>query len=290
MVVRTNILNDSTAASNFIAGTLKLKASGRYDNYVRLHLSAQSFFAGKGVGRVNAVHMCAAFLPWHRAMLHSFERDLQIMLGNDQFALPYWDWSADEATLADPTTSALWSAACVGGNGTPISSGPFAGWSTINAQGAVSTAGISRNLGVRSQLPSYASIAEILPRVPYDVPPYNDASPIGFRNALEGFASTASSQMHNAVHGWVGGLMGLVQVSPNDPVFYLHHANVDRIWAQWQQRYPQQTYVPVNDGIPSQQLNDVLAGFPFLPNPLAYSPASVQSTTSLNYAYDVFPV
>jgi tyrosinase len=34
-------------------------------------------------------------------------------------------------------------------------------------------------------------------------------------------------------------------VSPNDPVFWLHHAYVDKLWAEWQQRHPEAGYVPV---------------------------------------------
>lgn len=40
---------------------------------------------------------------------------------------------------------------------------------------------------------------------------------------------------HNDVHGWVGGIMNTM-FSPADPVFWLHHANIDRIWNQWQKK------------------------------------------------------
>ena len=39
--------------------------------------------------------------------------------------------------------------------------------------------------------------------------------------------------VHNAVHRAVGGTMKSPS-SPADPIFWLHHANVDRLWAQWQ--------------------------------------------------------
>lgn len=38
--------------------------------------------------------------------------------------------------------------------------------------------------------------------------------------------------MHNQVHVWVGGDMGPA-TSRNDPVFYLNHCIVDRIWEAW---------------------------------------------------------
>jgi len=65
----------------------------------------------------------------------------------------------------------------------------------------------------------------------YDTP-YWDISSRGFRNALEGWLN--GPQLHNRVHVWVGGSMQL-STSPNDPVFFLNHSNVDRIWALWQE-------------------------------------------------------
>ena len=36
----------------------------------------------------------------------------------------------------------------------------------------------------------------------------------------------------------------LVSSSPNDPVFFLNHCNVDRIWTAWQKKYPSEPYRP----------------------------------------------
>lgn len=54
-------------------------------------------------------------------------------------------------------------------------------------------------------------------------------------NARENFAAFQSALefVHNDVHRAVGGLMATIQ-SPADPLFWLHHANIDRLWAQWQ--------------------------------------------------------
>lgn len=40
--------------------------------------------------------------------------------------------------------------------------------------------------------------------------------------------------MHNSGHTTIGGDMTDMFVSPGDPIFWLHHANIDRIWALWQ--------------------------------------------------------
>jgi len=52
-----------------------------------------------------------------------------------------------------------------------------------------------------------------------------------------------NERIHNSVHVWVGGDMSLSS-SPNDPVFFLHHCNVDRIWAAWQERHAGAPYLP----------------------------------------------
>ncbi|WP_261765765.1 MULTISPECIES: tyrosinase family protein [Pseudoalteromonas] len=40
------------------------------------------------------------------------------------------------------------------------------------------------------------------------------------------------------MNGWVGGDMGNPMISPNDPIFWMHHAQIDRIWSEWQKRNP----------------------------------------------------
>jgi hypothetical protein len=66
-----------------------------------------------------------------------------------------------------------------------------------------------------------------------------------FRNILEGWVSAGPDvDVHNRVHVWVGGSM-LPGTSPDDPVFFMHHCNIDRLWAQWQHTHPGQNYPDV---------------------------------------------
>jgi tyrosinase len=46
--------------------------------------------------------------------------------------------------------------------------------------------------------------------------------------------------LHGDVHIAVGGESGEMSTarSPQDPLFWLHHANVDRLWAGWQEAHP----------------------------------------------------
>ncbi len=62
--------------------------------------------------------------------------------------------------------------------------------------------------------------------------------------------------MHNIVHRFIGGDMGTA-ATPNDPVFFLHHCNIDRIWARWQDRYPTAPYVPGNGASPDLMMHRI---------------------------------
>jgi hypothetical protein len=93
-----------------------------------------------------------------------------------------------------------------------------------------------------------------------------DLEYLSFRNHLE-------LVLHNPGHGWVGGLMGLTSTSPIDPVFFLHHANVDRLWAKWQAKNPKKAMQYISDaGIiaggnsNSLKLNDPLIPTSFTPS------------------------
>lgn len=77
--------------------------------------------------------------------------------------------------------------------------------------------------------------------------------------------------IHGSIHGWVGGTMSSPLTSPADPVFWLHHANLDRLWWVWW-----------NSASGNHQ-NPVLAD-PML-HPWAFTEADVRNIASLGYKY-----
>jgi tyrosinase len=270
----------STEKQNFIRAIKALKANGIYNQYVMLHVDAASHASPSTVSPSyrNAAHKGPAFHPWHRYYLYKFELELQKQVPG--VTLPYWNWAAD---AANPQNSAIWASDFLGGNGDPadgylVKTGPFAvgQWTIIDENGNPA-GGLRRQFGQSSPtVPSLTEVSTAVNEVPYDRSLWDQSSSSSHRNRLEGWLN--SPQLHNKVHRWVGQSM-LSMASPNDPVFFLHHANVDRLWAQWQAQHPTLGYLPTSSGPPGHNLNDVM--YPTS----STTPASVLNHTTLGYTY-----
>jgi tyrosinase len=65
----------------------------------------------------------------------------------------------------------------------------------------------------------------------------------GLSNAFE---PSFEGAPHNPVHNIIGNVMADM-ASPTDPIFWLHHANVDRLWSAWQQGGGGRTTPPLTD-------------------------------------------
>ena len=145
------------------------------------------------------------FLPWHRAYLLFFERICRQASGVSTFNLPYWDWTANPRVPApfwgNAATNALMDTTRQIGPNDPASA-EFVGQNVIN------------NIMGITNFQTFASRSSTTQRG-------NAGS-----GELEG-------RPHNYIHGsFIRGNMATF-LSPLDPIFWLHHANIDRIWAMW---------------------------------------------------------
>jgi tyrosinase-like protein/VWA domain-containing protein len=207
----------------------------RYDDFVWAHHQVM-MLGPNGATGPNYAHRGPAFGPWHRELLKLLEQELQSAIGDPNLTLPYWDWTKDQ-TAADPgfpfTTDFL------GGDGATnpndqVTTGDFASW-TLNCD-EEGWGFLRRHFGGDGPgLPTPASVKTALGLTPYDSSPWSvfSASATSFRNTLEGWVGVR--QIHNSVHRWIGGSMQ-PGTSPNDPVFFLHHCNIDRLWGVWEQK------------------------------------------------------
>lgn len=267
-MIRRNILSDEAVLQQFIDGVLALKDPARfpwpgqqglaiYDFFVAWHHQSMMLFTPPTQRDRNAAHSGPAFLPWHRYFLVRFEGYMRMALGDLQFRVPYWDWAAD-AALADPRLSPLWADSALGRFTAPDT------WQVrvVPAERGLTRLSrprpLGRALGRSGALPSRDAVRTVLrDQVLYDAPPYNSTAN-GLRNYLEGWEGPA--RIHNNVHVWVGGDM-TDSTSPNDPTFFLHHCNVDRIWHAWRQRNPDAPYLPPQsapDTLAFHRLDDAL--------------------------------
>lgn len=143
------------------------------------------------------------FLPWHRAYLHHFERICAQAINDANFALPYWDWT-QRTTLPAPFLDSA----------SPLHHARDR--DSIASTSAVSAANIDRILRTRD-FQAFASSA-----------------------ADEQMQRTGSGALeigpHNTVHsdlGVFGADMGNPALAARDPIFWLHHNNIDRLWDSW---------------------------------------------------------
>jgi tyrosinase len=183
-------------------------------------------------------HGLDAFLPWHRAYLLDLERELQVI--DPAVALPYW--------RSDRPAPSLFSADFIGapsgppepGGGPPprlSAANPLRSWTIDGAPGidrhpqfadprfSAASDQPGRTVLEESTLLLYAR-QEDLDYGYEDVEPPEDGE-IGFRDILEW-------NPHGASHVSFSGYIRSPGTAAGDPLFFLLHCNVDRIWAQWQ--------------------------------------------------------
>ena len=122
---------------------------------------------------------------------------------------------------------------------------------TVNLMGGPHT--VTRNIGALAILPDAAAVATVMGNGTFNT----------FAPSLEG--------VHDSGHVWVGGTMLSVPTAPADPVFWMHHAEIDRIWAEWQTANPGQ--------------NPNLSGSAAIMDPWAENEAATRDITALGYIY-----
>lgn len=141
-------------------------------------------------------HNTTFFLSWHRMYICFFERILRKASGMPSLGLPYWNYSDS----ADPNARFL----------------PAAFRDTTSTL-FTSNRNSGINAGTSQLAASAVSLASVLP------------GPLGFYP----LTGNVNSTPHGNVHIGVGGGMAGFNTAGLDPIFWLHHCNIDRLWNRW---------------------------------------------------------
>jgi tyrosinase len=169
------------------------------------------------------------FLPWHRMYLAYFERIVAATIaqlgGPADWALPYWNYCDNtnpdatripfafrSPTLVDGSPNPLRIPQRVRGNsGKPVVAPPSA---VAYAMFLLAPRFVGGNTG---------------PDFGFGGPPTDWHHPPGAAGELENVP-------HNLIHSQINGYMGDFNTAALDPIFWLHHCNIDRMWAIWRKR------------------------------------------------------
>jgi Common central domain of tyrosinase len=177
------------------------------------------------------VHFCPAFLPWHRELVNRLEGLLQEV--DPQLSLHYWDFTQDPRNAPDgqggfvnlfsPVLPFMGNAQ--GDMGEPFLSAGFYGGpgpyrDDPGGNPSDPPQSITRQVGVNGPLISVADQTTALQALDF----------VAFDNEMEGSGVNVHAQAHN----YIGGTLLDPHTSFRDPVAYLLHSNIDRLFAMWQ--------------------------------------------------------
>ncbi len=226
-------------------------------------------FTAVHVNMTTSIHISGIFLSWHRHFIYLLEKALHDKCGYPaNLGVPYWDWTKYPSLESSPIFDG--SATSLGGNGLftnddpyvvgvgqelphgtgggCVTTGPFVG----SPIGNVAFGPFAFNL-IFTGLPStwnqpnvrclYRDLND------YGIATYDNSSLVAEMLAAPNITQvqvllnsknvgTTSRGLHGGGHYGVGGAMFDFFASPGDPVFFLHHGNLDRLWDKWQAMEP----------------------------------------------------
>ncbi|WP_439697023.1 tyrosinase family protein [Mucilaginibacter sp. AW1-7] len=197
-----NKLSDAER-DRFVQAFGVLNSSGKFQPFRDMHVQTSLAEAHGNYG----------FLPWHRAYLLDLERQLQAIIPS--VTLPYWKFDSPAPNIF---TLAFMGVSGNLGNVQFTDAHPFRTWKTDTDVGIIRT-------------PKFQTATEKASEVVR-----NDSQTIAISNQFMQFTSMEGDP-HGSAHNSFNGSISNPATAPKDPLFYLLHTNVDRLWARWQSQY-----------------------------------------------------
>ncbi|EGP86379.1 unnamed protein product [Zymoseptoria tritici ST99CH_1A5] len=196
-------------------------SAGIYHDFTRIHAT-----------HAKAVHGAAAFLPWHRYMLHLFEAEMRTTCGY-KGSLVYWDWTLDWEALQDAPvfTEQLG----FGGDGNAAAHESVGDGNCVTDGAFANLTLFFHSLGEKEHCLSRSfADGKIRGRMAGDQLRPQAIEGILLQPNYESFLDSIVKGPHNQIPNGIGGDF-LTFTAPNDPLWHLHHSQLDRLWWLWQQ-------------------------------------------------------
>ncbi|KAJ1267647.1 hypothetical protein BS78_07G073400 [Paspalum vaginatum] len=219
------------------------------DGYYRYDTAA-------GKNQTFDVHFSWIFAPWHRIYIYFYERALRELVGDDTFALPYWSWDAPDGMVIPPLFR----------NASANNSlyDPYRNRANLDKLVDLDYVSKRRPVPIDFDGPKDEKYVEAVNSnlcTIYDQQIRNGKGAVNFLGGMPNTSTSSQSgtleQMaHTAMHVWTGrpnatledtstcalarngshncrNDMAFLGSAGRDPLFYSHHANVDRLWHIW---------------------------------------------------------
>ena len=235
----------SDEQDKFFNGLRLVKESGFYNYLAYLH----TYHAPWTHGNPN-------FLPWHRTFNSVFERSMQVVLKDDNYYIPYWQINLDSQS---PEKSPLLTNNKFGDNG----------WKTVINEKGDKT--FTQDLTKQDMLDS-PFIASLAKSTMFKNWMTNEGVPLsrGGNKTLSAFYSPEQlvlvlkqdnyrdfqdylSVYHGVVHKSLSGNFQTMG-SCDDPLFFLLHTFIDKIWSDWQIKNNDYIYLPTEMNVDDELL------------------------------------
>jgi hypothetical protein len=200
-----DLTDDEWKALNYAFQKLEQLPESVPDNYVNW---ARIHGFGSPISTGPCKHISEQLWPWHRAYLIYFENALRAsdLPVTANVTLPYWDWTQPPTGVRYPKE-----------------------FETLPGL-----------LPVGSDCPTVSACRDTTPHPtsPFDPATIASIQAIADWTSYGGKASAPGMlevQPHNTIHGsYIGGLNAGTEDAARDPLFWAHHANLDRLWAEFQ--------------------------------------------------------
>jgi tyrosinase len=181
------------------------------------------------LGGVDEAHTFPAFLCWHRVYLLDLERELQQI--DPSVALPYWRWDKPAPNLFTPEFIGVSDVFTVDDRTgeTPAQTVKFHDLNPLRFWKTDQKEGIERSPTFVASGPKAAAAPRVINE--------DLTLVLGDRTNLYARFARMEGNPHGAAHVSFQGYLRDLEHAARDPLFFLLHANVDRLWAKWQWIY-----------------------------------------------------